>query len=305
VVVHSATRSGEANWWERHSDFATRQWELTPALNQIVRREYLAEMRDWLFRPGGRLLEVGCGSGWAGIEVARHGMSLTGIDPSKKQLTLAQRQATQAGLRDVRFLCTTIETAPLAGKFDAILVHAVLHHLDVDEIHPLLSRVRELLAHDGALYIYEPLTTQSGARGSPGVRATAAAISVALWWPWALTHWVGIHLRIGPKAFREAVKAGWSGLSPDERPLDAAWLSAVLSEEFIVPPPRFWHAFSLALAMGCTELPPALAAAADVVVAGLYAADQRLLRSRFQPYLAGPWMFAGIKARPRHADAEG
>ena len=120
MIMKNKSRLSEEEWWELFSNIATIQWEITPRLNNIVRRAYLDEMQTYLFYPGGCLLDVGCGSGWVGIEIAKMGMSLTGVDTSFKQLRKAMEKAQLAGLRDTHFIVGTISQIETTQKFDSI-----------------------------------------------------------------------------------------------------------------------------------------------------------------------------------------
>lgn len=285
-------RLTEAEWWETFSDFATRQWELTPALNRIVRSAYIEEMHSHLFKADGRLLEIGCGSGWAGIEVARHGMNLTGVDTSEMQVAKARILARHAGLADARFVVGTASILDCQVRHDCILIHAVLHHLGENDVCTLLAEAQARLADGGHLYIYEALTAE---RPSVLLRALAFLVFLCVWSPWWLLHELGIRLRIGPPAFRDAVRLGWTGLSPNERPLDRDWLLSWLRILGMEGDVRYWHAYSLAFAMGCSELRRPLSLLARVLVRGLYWLDQRLLNSPLRDYVLGTWTFAAIR----------
>lgn len=284
-------RLTEAKWWETFSGFATRQWELTPVLNRIVRSAYLAEMRAHLFKPGGRLLDLGCGSGWASVEIARHGMSLTGVDTSERQVTRARVLGQRAGLADARFVAGTVSMLDPQVRYDSILVHAVLHHLGENDICTLLTEARARLADGGHIYIYEPLTAD---RPSVLLRALAFLVFLCVWSPWWLLHELGIRLRIGPPAFRDAVRQGWTGLSPNERPLDRDWLLSRLKILGLEGDVHYWHAYGLAFAMGCSELRPPLSLLAQLIASGLYWLDQRLLNSPLRDYVLGTWTFVAI-----------
>jgi 2-polyprenyl-3-methyl-5-hydroxy-6-metoxy-1,4-benzoquinol methylase len=297
MVTTCMSRLSEAEWWETFSGIATKQWELTPGLNRIVRDEYLQEMRDHLFRPGGHLLEVGCGSGWAGLEVARMGMSLTGIDTSPVQIQSAKQAAWRMGLEYARFAVGTLSDLEHRQQYDSVLIHAVLHHLSEDEIERLLAQVRDLLGQGGRLYIYEPLKSR---KSNKLLALVALMVFLSVWSPWWALHRLGITFKIGPPAFRDAVQRGWTGLSPEERPLEREWLLKKLHERYIVAEPRFWHAYSLAFAMGCSELPPLASHLAEWVARGLYWLDRRLLRTPLRDHIMGVWAFASICAQPKN-----
>lgn len=220
-------------------------------------------------------------------------MSLTGIDTSSAQIERARRAACCAGLHDVQFAVSTLASIDHSHKYDSILIHAVLHHLSEADIEELLGQARALLGTGGRLYIYEPLKSK---RSSVLLTLIAIAVFLAVWSPWWVLHELGVRLKVGPPAFRNAVRRGWTGFSPDERSLDREWLLEKLEEWYRVEKIRYWHAYSLALAMGCSELRPPLSWTAELLVCGLNWLDQRLLRTHFRDHILGVWSFASICA---------
>jgi SAM-dependent methyltransferase len=91
-------------------------------------------------RPGNRLLELGCGSGWMAEFLALAGYRVVGTSISPYDIALANQRA--AGLKcreipgsvtyDVKFLTSpmeSIDTAPgCRNAFDAAYVYEALHH---------------------------------------------------------------------------------------------------------------------------------------------------------------------------------
>lgn len=73
---------------------------------------------------GGTLLELGCGTGRHGVEFARLGYRVTGVDLSEGMVRQAEARAKDlpAGLGSrVRFSVGDVRTARLGGTFDAVL----------------------------------------------------------------------------------------------------------------------------------------------------------------------------------------
>jgi S-adenosylmethionine-dependent methyltransferase len=97
-----------------------------------------ANLEDFLpqSQPGTtlRALDVGCGTGAAGIRLARLGFEVTLLDSSTSMLDLAQRAGEQAGVADkVKVTAGDVgEMAILfeAGSFDVIVCHNVLEFVD-------------------------------------------------------------------------------------------------------------------------------------------------------------------------------
>lgn len=287
------TRMTEEEWWEKFLDIATRQWELVPRFNYILRKDYISEMKSFLFVPKGKLLEVGCGSGWVGIEVAKSGMELFGIDTSPSQINNAKKRAKEAGLVDPIFTVGTMADLDSSLRFDSVIIHAVLHHLAPDEIPTFFKQITALLKKHGRLYIYEPV---SSGLTSPWINLCASVIFFLFWSPFWLLQKIGSYFRVGPKKFREAVKNGWSGFSPNEAPVDKSFLLNIIEKSFSIDRLYYWHAYSLAFAMGCTELKPPFSWLAEWLTYLLYWVDQRLMKSSLRDHLIGVWTWASITA---------
>src|SRR5882724_5221713 len=117
----------ELEWWNQFADVMAEQWMLTPEMNAMIRTDYEKDYAEYLFRPGGRFLEIGCGTGWIGQKFAARGMRVDGLDFSDGQLDIARRLAAQKGLDDVAYFRRDLVNEPLAGRFeqyDAVLVNA-------------------------------------------------------------------------------------------------------------------------------------------------------------------------------------
>jgi 2-polyprenyl-3-methyl-5-hydroxy-6-metoxy-1,4-benzoquinol methylase len=170
------------------------------ALDLINRGMYEHRFTDyWLkslpyvvarLQAGGRMLDVGCGSGRACIAFARAfpKAEIVGIDPDAESIQRAREAA--AGLK-IRFEVATTAGFNGAAGFDLITLCDCIH--DLAEPMKTLKEVRTLLKPDGTLFIVEPKAadrlednlnpvatmfygfslfhcmTQSLARGGPGL----------------------------------------------------------------------------------------------------------------------------------------
>jgi 2-polyprenyl-3-methyl-5-hydroxy-6-metoxy-1,4-benzoquinol methylase len=109
------------------------------------------------FRPGLRVLEVGCGTGFFSEIFLRSGIELHAIDISPALLAKARERclpAGQAGGAKANFHVCDIESLPYnEGIFDAVVGIRVLHHLDME---PSFREINRVLLPGGAIAFCEP-----------------------------------------------------------------------------------------------------------------------------------------------------
>ena len=84
---------------------------------------------------GGRLLDIGCNSGYNSINAAsQYKMSCTGVDVNPRHLDVSRFFAELAGV-DAQFVRGSAEVFSVPGAFDVVLHFGTLYHLP----NPLLS----------------------------------------------------------------------------------------------------------------------------------------------------------------------
>jgi 2-polyprenyl-3-methyl-5-hydroxy-6-metoxy-1,4-benzoquinol methylase len=99
---------------------------------------------------GSHILEIGCGSGWLCLELARRGLRPTGLDTGFQSLVLARLYARQQGL-DIDYVHADGGRLPFAARsFQGLVGFQALHH-----IPRLLETARELreILEPGALTV--------------------------------------------------------------------------------------------------------------------------------------------------------
>jgi cyclopropane fatty-acyl-phospholipid synthase-like methyltransferase len=102
--------------------------------------------------PGGRLLDLGCGTGTHSIYLAQKGYSVVGVDFSPKAIALARQKARQAGISVDLQLGDVTRLDFLHDPFDIALDVGCFHGLNKAE----RSRYAETLArltHPGSLFL--------------------------------------------------------------------------------------------------------------------------------------------------------
>ena len=103
-------------------------------------------------RSGGRVLELGCGSGRLTIPIAQSGVDIVGADLSESMLAAARAKTLAAGVA-VEFVHADMRDFELPGPFAAIFIpgNSLLHLFTVDDWKRCLVCVRRHLTPGGRL----------------------------------------------------------------------------------------------------------------------------------------------------------
>lgn len=108
---------------------------------------------------GTRILEIGCGEGGNLLPFAEVGCDVVGIDLSEWRIQQARSFFESCG-RKGQFVSKDFlkATAPQdeAEKFDVILVHDVIEHIQPEQKEPFLSHALRFLKHDGVVFVGFP-----------------------------------------------------------------------------------------------------------------------------------------------------
>lgn len=291
----------ELKWWDRFADVMATQWNLTPRLNRAIRAEYERDYEDYLWQPGGSLLDVGCGTGVRSHALARRGMAVDGIDFSARQLALARKIADRQDVPGMAFFQRDLVKDEWYGRhrqYDSIFINALLHHLSYAELDLVFQRIRACLKPGGKVYLYEPLLSTADR---------------PIWWPvfvpldfcWRAGMFAflrgGRALGWFDGPFREAMRDGYTGISPDEHPIELERLRAAWGDDFELLECRPYHHYGIAYAMSIMLLAPRVRQALEPFAFWINAVDRRLFQ--FGMWESnGPrtrWILCGVKLRRR------
>lgn len=102
-----------------------------------------------LVKPGGKILDAGCGSGRDANYFASKGFTVTGIDLSDGLLSYAREHAHPGAT----FQKMDLRTITLNTSFDGIWASASLLHLKRDEFVPVLRNFQHMLMPGGILFL--------------------------------------------------------------------------------------------------------------------------------------------------------
>jgi SAM-dependent methyltransferase len=130
-------------------DFWYRAWNMckTP-YTQMPDLAYLPWIPEILTEHGAKnVLDLGCGSGWLSIYLARAGFQVTGLDVAAHAIDLARMWANQENWQ-IRFDISDIADISYGrASFEAVVANSIFEHLTlelaattVDQLHTLLIK---------------------------------------------------------------------------------------------------------------------------------------------------------------------
>lgn len=156
-ILESFRSGGGVPWSAFGDDGIESQGDFNrPWLRTVLASEYLpavSDVHERLLR-GGRVADVACGVGWAGITIAKAypESAVVGLDPDDSSIALARRFAAEDGVSDRATFEVHDCTQPLpGGPFDLVVVIEAVH--DLARPVDVLARIRESLTDDGVAIV--------------------------------------------------------------------------------------------------------------------------------------------------------
>ncbi len=150
VLGRSEQNSGMLGGSERNSRIWDRlacRYARMPVSDEDAYQKRLRVTRRYL-QPDMEIMEFGCGTGTTAIAHAPFVKHVTAIDFSWKMLAVARGKAAQAGIQNISFARSDIEShASMPETFDAVMGHSILHL--VRDRDTVISRVFDLLKPGG------------------------------------------------------------------------------------------------------------------------------------------------------------
>jgi 2-polyprenyl-3-methyl-5-hydroxy-6-metoxy-1,4-benzoquinol methylase len=126
---------------------------------KYVQIHWLPKIDFVLERARGRVLELGCGTGYLCLEMARKGLRVTGMDVSPKSIEIAQHHKDkyfEGGSGSLNYVCEDFTNTDLGREtYDTVVFFRSFHH--IKNIGGLLEKVCDSLTPGGGLLLCEPV----------------------------------------------------------------------------------------------------------------------------------------------------
>jgi ubiquinone/menaquinone biosynthesis C-methylase UbiE len=120
----------------------------------LVNRAFVADLLA-LWRPSGRVLDVGTGTAQIPIELCRQtpGVTAVAVDAARHMLAVATANIKKAGLdKRIQLQCCDAKKMPFAdSSFQAVMSNSIVHHIP----QPLgvLAEIKRLAAPGGTIFV--------------------------------------------------------------------------------------------------------------------------------------------------------
>jgi SAM-dependent methyltransferase len=141
--------------YKRNLEFWDRAWSPVKApYTQMPDLPYIQALPERLASRGvSTVLDLGCGSGWLAVFLARAGFRVTGVDCAAHAVELAAKWAAQEPDLALELIAADITNMPFEqGRFDACVANSVFEHLTEELACKTLVDLKRVLKPGGVLF---------------------------------------------------------------------------------------------------------------------------------------------------------
>ena len=124
----------------------------------------VGQIMDMLPAPPARILELGCGTGWVSVMLARRGYDVVARDIAPQMIECANELKAKEGVPGIDFGIADFESLEPEGEFDGVVFFDSLHHAENETL--ALGQAFRALREGGVCVLSEPGSGHSDAAAS-------------------------------------------------------------------------------------------------------------------------------------------
>lgn len=137
--------------YRENLEFWDRAWApVKSAYTQLPDLDYLPWIPENLSQRSVKtVLDLGCGTGWLSVYLAKQNFQVTGLDISVHAIKLAREWAAKEEL-EIHFDVGDIADMPYPdGSFDAVVANSIFEHFPLDVAEITMKRLKRILVPGG------------------------------------------------------------------------------------------------------------------------------------------------------------
>lgn len=139
-------------WTENYFDKLYMKYFLLTQKEEITEQQ--TTFIKTFLRPGGRVLDTGCGIGRHSISLAKKGFDVVGIDTSDIYLSFAKESSIKEEVRNIEFKKIDMRDMDYKKEFDGVInLWSSFGYYDDETNFEILKNLSEALKRDGILII--------------------------------------------------------------------------------------------------------------------------------------------------------
>lgn len=151
AMVAEQMNDEEAKVYQENIDFWEKAWAMvkTP-YKQLPSLSYVSRIPlELKSRNVKTVLDLGCGSGWLSVYLAREGFTVTGVDVSQQAINLGKMWSDEENLA-IDFVVEDLAQLTFADKkFDAVVANSIFEHFPLDKALLIAQKVYAMLKPGG------------------------------------------------------------------------------------------------------------------------------------------------------------
>jgi SAM-dependent methyltransferase len=134
---------------------ASQNYSLPPAVHKDVRSQQVGYLENILRQRSGpkHVLDLGCGPGVWGLQLAHLADSWLGYDIAPAFVEHARQQAAEKGLAHLKFEVGSMLEVKCDQRFDVVVLGGILGYVEDRELLPLMRNAAAHLAPGGVVYV--------------------------------------------------------------------------------------------------------------------------------------------------------
>ena len=129
------------DWWNKSGNY-----KLLHKLNPL-RLDYILSRLEIKNK---RILDIGCGGGILSEELSKMGAKVTGIDSSKKSISIAKKHAKEQDLQ-IEYINGSILDVSSLGNYDCVICFEMIEH--IDEPKKLIEKIGTITQRKSHLFM--------------------------------------------------------------------------------------------------------------------------------------------------------